>query len=1005
MKHLQKRAPARDTQVSAAGIFTTKAPPLLQEQPRTLCAKDVKIAQIFLRKTQREKGKGSRDGKLQQQAVLPLQSEDVQPVTGQQCSSTERKSSCRGQLSASALHICLQEIQTSSPAFPVRTVFSTLQKKACERLQDVGTTAENISSLQNHLQEKRKRGNESSERMPKRLRSGLTEEAFGTGHCGVQDLTVLTVKKQPGSNKLSRTHRLGQQSGSPAGPEPFSGSINHTEPHSQSLKTSEIPQRDSSFEDVLWTDKYSPQHSSEVIGNSASVNKLQIWLKKWKLRADCEERRKMDERKQENSNSSWDSGDFQGESGPEDDGEEPLCNTVLITGPPGVGKTASVYACAQELGFKVFEVNCSSRRSGRHVLSQLKEATQSHLVETSGKDPLKPTYFNNYTINSCTPKSETLPGKTVRLKNVTSTSKNRAAQKFGRSSRKGKNNPATVTLANYFKMKAKADHVHFGGPSPSGKPDGEKSSNPSTSSDQTAPKNRKTATSLILFEEVDVIFDDDVGFLEAIKTFMRTTKRPVVLTTSDPSFRERFNCSLEEIIFKSPSVVNVCSYLQLVGLAENVRLELDDVSSLHRLSRGDVRRCLLQLQLWVHSGGGRASRSGGSLQEPSREQHLGVTERGNDEDSQHPHCDPGCTASMLGLHHVTQHQLLNLLKRQFWSEIDMNQLLRLLAESWRGGVPLLYSNLELLLPTGSKGTCPGLQRELAPSDSDPPIWQLDGNVSKKEPDTNSRSVKKTSRLSRRKCVPATIDATSASSLRQHPQRASLSPKRAASSRDETEKTSANVATDCLEALTDFFDLMSYLDSTTPAAAGQLVSGQCRPEAFVWTGAEIKDGLLDEMSEDEEVGGVRSQERLLDIRAAVEGLGCHRCCWRMSRAWTEAQKRTGTGRHKVGGADGGTDITGLFKRQSLTFCSHPPCTPSVSKRRYEMSRKVLGSPSFSLLGNRQAVSVDYMPVLRHICRLQRAQEQKEEPVRCRNYLSSTHLGLSKSTIQLLAEDFS
>lgn len=30
-----------------------------------------------------------------------------------------------------------------------------------------------------------------------------------------------------------------------------------------------------------------------------------------------------------------------------------LCNTMLITGPPGVGKTAAVYACAQELGFKV----------------------------------------------------------------------------------------------------------------------------------------------------------------------------------------------------------------------------------------------------------------------------------------------------------------------------------------------------------------------------------------------------------------------------------------------------------------------------------------------------------------------------------------------------------------------------------------------------------------------------------------------------------------------------
>lgn len=48
------------------------------------------------------------------------------------------------------------------------------------------------------------------------------------------------------------------------------------------------------------------------------------------------------------SDSDWDCGD---ESSQEM--EDMLCNTVLITGPTGVGKTAAVYACAQELGFKV----------------------------------------------------------------------------------------------------------------------------------------------------------------------------------------------------------------------------------------------------------------------------------------------------------------------------------------------------------------------------------------------------------------------------------------------------------------------------------------------------------------------------------------------------------------------------------------------------------------------------------------------------------------------------
>lgn len=46
--------------------------------------------------------------------------------------------------------------------------------------------------------------------------------------------------------------------------------------------------------------------------------------------------------------------------------------------------------------FKVFEVNASSQRSGRLILSQLKEATQSHQVDSQGVNAHKPTYFNSY---------------------------------------------------------------------------------------------------------------------------------------------------------------------------------------------------------------------------------------------------------------------------------------------------------------------------------------------------------------------------------------------------------------------------------------------------------------------------------------------------------------------------------------------------------------------------------------------------------------------------------
>lgn len=111
--------------------------------------------------------------------------------------------------------------------------------------------ADNLSSPQNHFKEKRKRGNESSERLHKRLRSCPTAEgAVDMGHCnvsaqGAQESPVLMVKTQSRNNKLSRSYRLRQQSVSPACPVNSceSGLINHTESHSQSLKSSDVLQR------------------------------------------------------------------------------------------------------------------------------------------------------------------------------------------------------------------------------------------------------------------------------------------------------------------------------------------------------------------------------------------------------------------------------------------------------------------------------------------------------------------------------------------------------------------------------------------------------------------------------------------------------------------------------------------------------------------------------------------------------------------------------------------
>jgi len=55
-------------------------------------------------------------------------------------------------------------------------------------------------------------------------------------------------------------------------------------------------------------------------------------------------------------------------------------STTLITGPPGSGKTALVYATAAKLGFEVIEVNTSQLRSGAEVKKLFSEATQSQHI-------------------------------------------------------------------------------------------------------------------------------------------------------------------------------------------------------------------------------------------------------------------------------------------------------------------------------------------------------------------------------------------------------------------------------------------------------------------------------------------------------------------------------------------------------------------------------------------------------------------------------------------------
>ncbi|XP_036794904.1 ATPase family AAA domain-containing protein 5 [Oncorhynchus mykiss] len=634
---------------------------------------------------------------------------------------TERGSGWREDFSEPIRKLLMEEISASNPPFPVQRFLTRFLKRRADHLQECTASeadpstklASSAPASTEPVGRKRKRVEEGEGAVGKVAKKQMSRRS--EKKIIVIDGGTISPEPEPPRRGGRGRRRKQQENEEMKTPLPYQkdpvGLLEDSPLASNSVKD------DSVKEDMLWTEKYQPQHSNDVIGNTASVRRLHSWLREWKLRADREERKKQKEKKQEekkqddDSNDSWDTKD-----GDSQEGEDFMCNTLLITGPTGVGKTAAVYACAQELGFKVFEVNASSQRSGRQILSQLREATQSHQVDIQGVNTHKPCYFS-----SSTARPGSSPRKVYSPRRVVS-----SPRKSPRGATRG--GLAPTSLANFFKT---------GRPGPTNKEPAsasqdqkqptavpKKTSKAKESSSKTEePQNRpaaaaaitkdssseeqskKTATSLILFEEVDVVFDDDSGFLAAIKTFMTTTKRPVILTTSDPTFSTMFDGYFEEIHFKTPSVVKVGSYLQLLCLAENMRTDARDVSSLLHLNGCDIRQSLLHLQFWSRSTGGRKlsrplpdSAPTVTQLQPKTEETAGgsVVSEGGTPAGPLPPCDTGCTESMLGLLNIEpEREMQDLFKSQSTVEPGCWELL---TTSKRRGMDLLYSNMEALLP-------------------------------------------------------------------------------------------------------------------------------------------------------------------------------------------------------------------------------------------------------------------------------------------------------------------
>ncbi|KAG7504487.1 ATPase family AAA domain-containing protein 5-like [Solea senegalensis] len=948
----------------------------------------------------------------------------------------ERGSGWRPEISDSVRQLLIEEVSNSNPPFPAQMFITRFLKRRTDHQQHSCTASETAPQAGG----KRKRmddGGENAVKVAKKQRGNHSDE----------NVPKPEPTKRGGHARRGKRFEPEKEAKDKVKPADISAPI-LCEDESvivlDDLLVNDTVEKDVKKEDVLWTEKYQPQHSSDIIGNTASVRRLHSWLKEWKLRADREERKNQKDKKREegNNDSDWDCGEEDSQ-----DAEDMLCNTILITGPTGVGKTAAVYACAQELGFKVFEVNASSQRSGRLILSQLREATQSHQVDSQGVNAHKPTYFNSYGTSSSagTARPGFSPRKVNSPRRVVS-----SPRKHPQSPRAGKKGTlAPTSLVNFFKMgqptKKDQQNTKKNEQAAASKKANNESANKkkdvtvktsaraSTPEENSEEQSKKTATSLILFEEVDVIFEEDSGFLAAVKTFMATTKRPVILTTSDPAFSTMFDGSFDEIHFKTPSELNVSTYLQLLCLAEDMRTDPANISSLLRLNGCDIRQSLLQLQFWTRSAGGGSVIK--PLKHPDTSAELKPEPVGEAAEMSMcevtvplalPPCDTGCTESRLGLLNLEpERDIWKLFRSQSLKETVCWELL---INSRRRGVDLLYTNMETLLPlpltqltssickpvSESKDHPSDIPKEQPSSDILPSHTRLMHMAESGDCSDDGSPIKVSNRMrknKRRHGLPVQ-DGLYSDSDSEEGFLSLCKPQVSAQDKERVNKRAVPVkvkrklltaearakslpVSQCLESMAEFFDNMSYLDSLLMHSEGGDVHRRTSAVS-----AAFKDGMTDELRVEADRESWMSGEQVLQIQAAVEALSFHKCQSSVADAWNKSQQLQGEL-----GKEAAEELTlpVASHREGHSFSQDGPCHRQLVQRRREVMESLMLRGAVGL-GNRPAAALDYLPVLRTICRSEHLKEKGKVKRRFLHYLDAIHLGLAKSTIQHLAEDF-
>lgn len=313
--------------------------------------------------------------------------------------------------------------------------------------------------------------------------------------------------------------------------------------------------------DGLWIYKYQPKKALEVCGNNESVKFLSEWLQHWHERdsriskevVDCV----MGDMEDNNylcSESDSDSENKHEKAGPK--------NVLLVTGPIGSGKSAAIYACAREQGFEVLEVSASECRNGALVKQRFGEALESRQLKRSLANPMGS--LNKHIYKPCS-----------NLANGTATQElEDEVVEF-------------IPLADENCRNATGE------------------SDMSDCKEAGSCSRQSELKPLILFEDVDITFPEDRGFIAAVQLIAETAKGPIVLTSNSHNPFLPDNLDRKQICFTPPSPEELLCHVYMVCAAERANIQSHLLERFVGYCQGDIRKTIMHLQFWCQ---GRTTR-------------------------------------------------------------------------------------------------------------------------------------------------------------------------------------------------------------------------------------------------------------------------------------------------------------------------------------------------------------------------------------------------------------